>query len=612
MDKLILIPLLMGLLAAIVRHSATVRVLSLIASALLLGQTAWMYMHFETIEIWQWIWTDSLTLIFAPSQTGLLFAGLLWALAFLMSLPVLRERMSWTWFWIAMFGASIALLSKDAISFFMGWEVMTWSVFLVLLRAESLTKSQLMSYLLYGVGAGFALLASFVLLKFDAPSFALSDLALALQGLPMESQLVHFVLLWGAFLVKIATMPLHLWLPGTYENAPDRFTMFLSAALSKMGIFGAIVIPFAWFLPILSSWPFFVGTSIPSNLLAWMGGITSFAATFMAIRQKGAKALLAWSSVAQLGYALVGLGLANSLGLAGAVYHSLNHGLINALLFLAVASVIHQTGTDRFDHLGAMISRMPIAFLAVLMGIIGLAGMPPLSGFAGKWLIYNALLEQKSIPLLLVVIASSTAAFLYCYRLIYGIFLGQPTIVEPQAIKEIPWSHRIGLFLLMAMLMALGMFPGSVMPFINAILVEAGLMVLPVSGIHEVLTPIGHVAGSWVMVTFGVSFVVILLLFSLHRVKTRHVHRLDIAYAGEAPTEKTPLHFGLGMGYELDRIPWVGWVNRQTVQPIYDWCARQISGLGSSLARFYSAGPRMGIFLAIVIWIVIALVGGQK
>jgi formate hydrogenlyase subunit 3/multisubunit Na+/H+ antiporter MnhD subunit len=587
------------------------QIVSMLAGILLLGLTILSYAQVAGTSGTLGIpWGNGYLLQFAHSNLSLFFGVLLWAWTALVSVPKHKERFHWFWFWVALSGISILLLAKDGVSFFMGWEIMTWAVFLVLMHSQTVQAKNLLLYFVMGAASGFALLGSFVLLYQQACSFSLQDMGSAIQGLSLGQQMLHFVLLWGAFLIKIAAMPLHLWLEGVYVQGPHRLTVFLSAVLSKIGVYGAIVLPFAWFYPVMQHWAYFIQTPVAGNALAWLGGITSFVATFKAIQQKNAKALLAWSSVAQLGYVLTALGLHSAVGLAGALYHSLNHALISGLLFLAVAAIVQRTGTDRFTELGALISKMPFAFMAVLIGIIGLAGMPPLPGFAGKWLIYTALLQQKSIPLLLVVIASSTAAFLYCYRLIYGIFLGQPTKVKPSQVQEISWSYRIPIAILMLALMITGTLPGLIVPVINDVLAQLALPTLVHTGATVLHSGMGQIAGMQVMFTFGLAFVVILLLFSLHTVKTRHVHHLDIAYAAEVPTDTTPLHYGGGLGAELHRIPLIGWLQKRSVWPWYLWVVNHVKALGAICASFYQSGPRMAFVATVTIVVMIVVWAG--
>lgn len=473
--------------------------------------------------------------------------------------------------------------ARDLMSFFIFWEMMTWSsYFLVIMNAKNPRKTGL-TYIVLNVAGAYAMLSAIFMVYAAAGSFHFDKINHAVALMHNSKVLIIAVLFGIGFLVKMATMPLHIWAPDAYTESEDSFTGFFSGTLSKMGVYGfllffATLIGFANLKGVSS----IKDTPTIGYVIAWLGVITSVFATFRAIVQDEVKRLLAYSSIAQVGYIVTAISMGTSLGIAGGLYHAVMHTIIKLLLFITVAGVIYRTGKERFSELGALITRMPLSFLAVLFGIIGLAGMPPFGGFASKWVIYMSLLKSHHYILLVAMIVSSTAAFLYCYKLIYGIFLGHPSSPELMETKEVPaflWAAQIPLMLA---LMIFGMLPGLLVPYIDKAVASLGFATSFTStDIYTLSAALGGFNGFVVINVLGVIFVIVLIWYTLFFPKSKKLHRLDIYWAAETPDEDTPLHYGYGIGAELHRIPWVGASLRRHITTLYEKVAEQINGIAS-------------------------------
>ena len=161
-----------------------------------------------------------------------------------------------------------------------------------------------------------------------------------------------------------------------------------------------------------------------------------------AIFQEDAKRLLAYSSISQMGYAVFGLALMNHLGWLLAMMFVINHYVYKSMLFLAVGGVYKRTGTKLMYKMGGLITLMPFTFVSVLVGIIAMSGVPPLSGFGGRWLFYNGIMASDMRLPMVLIFMSGPIGFLYLFRLIHTIFLGQPK-PEYRKLKEAPiWLAR--------------------------------------------------------------------------------------------------------------------------------------------------------------------------
>jgi len=493
----------------------------------------------------------------------------------------------------------VLLLAQDFVGFFIGWEIMTWSSWLWLLRSPRTDDRTSQLYILFNLASGFLLLAGMLVFYGVTGSFALrpaTDLTAA-EGLVLVG------LLGLAFLIKVGSLPLHLWVPSSYDQAPDAVSAVLSGLLSKMGVYA--LLPLLVLFPdqpgrLFGTW---LNNSAAGYPMAWVGVVTSIVATFKAITQDDMKRLLAYSSIAQVGYITAAIGIGSALGTGGALYHALVHTLVSLLLFISVAGIIRQTGQRRFNDLGELIYRMPVSFFGVLIGIIALAGMPPLPGFASKFLIFVALIDARWLLLLAAMILSSSAAFLYCYKLIYAPFLGHANSPGARDAHEAPWPYLAPQLVLMGLLVGLGMFPGVGVWLVDPVLASLGLAPIGSPAWGQLATPYGGYDGTVLMLVFGTAFAVVtgsffLLRGNLRRAGSRH----DLSFAGEVPEPGQPLHYGAGMGRELRRIPAVGWVLARSTAGFYGGLARRTQAVAGRLDGLYSGNPQGWIQVGVLVF----------
>jgi NADH:ubiquinone oxidoreductase subunit 5 (subunit L)/multisubunit Na+/H+ antiporter MnhA subunit len=245
--------------------------------------------------------------------------------------------------------------------------------------------------------------------------------------------------------------------------------------------------------------------------------------------------------VGQVGYIVLGLAAMSHLGWVSALYHTVNHLLFKGLLFLAIAGVIYRTGTRRMYEMGGLIKKMPLSFISVLMGIIALSGVPPLTGFGGKWLLYEALIERGWYLQTAAAFMASTIAFLYCFRLIHSVFLGQP---KPRfkEIREAPAWFIIPQYILIMLIMGISFFPArllkpisrAVAPVFEATIVWKGGTALSTLGYWN-----GTILMLIVMAVFGLVFV----LLALMGPRPQKVGQFNIVFAAERPESPETTHY---------------------------------------------------------------------
>lgn len=263
---------------------------------------------------------------------------------------------------------------------------------------------------------------------------------------------VATILLVGGFGVKAGMLPLHVWLPGAHSAAPAPASAILSGVLINAGAFG-ILRTLITLYPDEGS-----GTGIPGpgQAVMWLGLLAMLLGAVIALGQRHAKRLLAWSSISQMGIILVGIGVATTggipggMGLAGASVQIASHALLKACLFLGVGAVVHQAGSAELARLGGLWQRMPITFAIMLFAGAALAGMPLLTGALGKGLVHHGF-DARTPPFAeWVFLAAAIGTAAVVTRLIVMVFLAGPSPAgRVAAVREAPRTVLVAMAVLL-------------------------------------------------------------------------------------------------------------------------------------------------------------------
>ncbi|MDN4501596.1 monovalent cation/H+ antiporter subunit D family protein [Alteromonadaceae bacterium BrNp21-10] len=306
-------------------------------------------------------------------------------------------------------------------------------------------------YLILGtIGATFLLLGIGLLYSLTG-TLNMQDLA---ERLPVasESATVYtaFAFMIVGVCLKLALFPLHLWLPNTYTYAPSIVTAFLAATATKVAIYLLIRLYFSVFgadfsaLPIQ---PIFIG----------LGLVSVFVASTVAIKQPNIKRLFAYSSVAQIGYMIIGIGIGSSLGLQATLLHLFNHALMKGALFLALAAVVYRIGSAERSGFNGLAKQMPWTMAAIVVAGLSLIGVPLTVGFVSKWYLVLASFQSGLWPVALLIVIGSLLSIYYVWALVESAYFGKaamPSNVSSSSaanlspIKEAPLSLLIPIWIL--------------------------------------------------------------------------------------------------------------------------------------------------------------------
>ncbi|MDI6839708.1 MAG: proton-conducting transporter membrane subunit [bacterium] len=319
-------------------------------------------------------------------------------------------------------GASYgAVLANDLVLFLLFWGI----ILLTLYGLLSLGSYRVATKGLFIIGfSDFCLILGIILLWREARTFSMTEIyKLPLTSGPIVSA---FVLMMIGAIAKAGSMPFHTWIPDAAESTPVPVMALLPAALDKLlGIYllARICMDFFKFIP----------NSVLSILLMFIGSSTIVAAVMMALVQHNIIKLLSYHAVSQVGYMVLGIGTGIPIGIAGGIFHMLNHSIYKSCLFLCGGSVQRTTGTSEIDKLGGLSKILPITFITCVIAALSISGIPPFNGFFSKWMVYQGVIEggmqSNGVLWILWLVAAmfgSALTLASFMKLVHGTFLGQP------------------------------------------------------------------------------------------------------------------------------------------------------------------------------------------
>jgi len=488
--------------------------------------------------------------------------------------------------------------SNDLLTLYIFWEIAVLGSFLIVPMGKEDSKKAAVIYVVTSaIGSYMYLFATFSIynkygiLEFDQVSrFLLNE---------PSNLFKWFIILFiaSAGIAKSGIFPLHTWLRITHGNAPDAFSAILSGQLVKMGSY-VLAISLSVFPSTKLLASFYSGVPLLNYILIWLGDISIIIGTFMAIRQNDMKQLIAYSSVANGGYILVGLGVMNSIGYAGGLFHVFNHAIAAAMIFLSFAAVVYRTGTTKIDEMGGLIWKMPWTFVTYLVGIISLAGIPPTSGFISKWMIFNALLTKGMFVTLTITFIGSVGSFLYVFRPLAGVFLGQLK-KKHYEVKEVSPVMLIPMLVLTLLTLFIGVYPKPVLDFIVSIENSLGIKPIEYSG-TIIKTSLGQWDTLTVFTMFAVGFIIALVLYIIFP-RGKKVELTDQYTGGEYLFNYDLYHYATGFYRFLERL----YDKHPSFEKLYGMLVSFFKSMGEIINElFYKVSPSGYVFwISIVILI---------
>jgi hydrogenase-4 component B len=377
--------------------------LSSCAAALALGAFSWAIAHGSIVEFELWSVAPSLDLRWRMDELGAFFGAIVALVAVFSSIFAVRyshpRRLDDAVYPLFILSMMAVAGAGNVFTFFVSWELMALTSFFLVL-GDGKGHSRRVAALLY-VGmthvATVLALAALLLLADSAGTQDFGGMGAVAAGPSARTSLVLLLALAG-FGTKAGLMPLHIWLPRAHPVAPSHVSALMSAAMVNTGVYGIIRVGFDFLGPGEAWW---------GVVLIAVGAVTAVLGVLYALMERDMKRCLAYSTVENVGIITVALGAALSFraggadGLAAAallagLVHTFNHAALKSLLFLGTGAIQHAAHSLDMDRLGGLLPALPLTGVAMLIGSVGLASVPPLNGFVGEWMLARSLISLAS------------------------------------------------------------------------------------------------------------------------------------------------------------------------------------------------------------------------
>ena len=358
---------------------------------------------------------DMLAFIF---RLMFIFSGAIVALISVDSPGVARKGEYYAIMLGAVIGMNFMAAAGDLIMLYLAIETTSIALYLLagFLREDDKSAESGLKYFLFGAFTSTIMLYGFSLLYGFTGRTNLYELAQALVsgGVPQAAALVSVLLVLVGFGFKVSAVPFHFWSPDVYEGAPTPITAFISVASKAAGFAVLVRVMLAVFPDLQGYW---------APLLSVVAVFTMTIGNVLALAQRNIKRLLAYSSIAQAGYALIGLAALNESGIAAVVFYLLMYTVTNLATFAVVVLASRQIGSDEIADYAGLSRRSPGLALAFLIGFLSLGGMPPLAGFFGKFFIFAAAVEAGLVWLAVIGVLNAIVGLYYYLTVLKVVYL---------------------------------------------------------------------------------------------------------------------------------------------------------------------------------------------
>ncbi|WP_350343295.1 proton-conducting transporter membrane subunit [Proteinivorax tanatarense] len=399
----------------------------------------------------------------------LMAASLLWLLVTVFSHSYLIKKEQhrsrfYLWFMITYGGVMGAIMADSLITMFLFFEIMYISCYFLVAHNSSKTAIKAGNrYIYMGVIGGLSMLLAICVLYVYTGTFNLHELSTAIDMSSSGAGNVLFlalVFMLLGFAIKAAVFPLHFWLPDAHSSAPSPASAVLSGMVIKVYIFSLIK-----FL--------YIGLGLDlinvlkvSDYLPLIAAVGMVGGSLFALRQTDIKRMLAYSTVAQVGYMVLGLGLATSLGVKASMFHISTHLLMKAALFLSAGAVMYQTGRRDIEGFKGIGYKMPITMGVFTIGALSMIGIPGVNGFMSKWYLSIAAIEAGRSVFVFVILLSSFLNAMYYLPIIISAYLKRKNDEDEHEDMEwdrLPNTMTVPLIILGTGCIILGVFPQILM-----------------------------------------------------------------------------------------------------------------------------------------------------
>jgi len=383
-----------------------------------------------------------------------------------------REHLFFTLYLILIAGLFGLVLTGDAFNLYVLLEITSITTYGLIAMGKGRAPLASFNYIIMGsIGACFYLLGVGYLYILTG-TLNMADIASRIAGLDAPAALATaFGFIMVGLWVKMAFFPLHNWLPNAYSLAPTGAGLLIAPLMTKVTVYLMIRVIFAVFTP---SYTFFQHAGVQAAIV-WVAAAAIVCASSLALAQRDLRRMLTYIIVAEVGYMVGGVWLANAQGMTGAILHIVNDALMTLCLFLAAAAIHYRTGSLRFEDLTGLYRKMPVTMAAFTVGAFAMIGIPPTCGFFSKWYLLLGGIEAGQWGYVAALIFSSLVNAVIFFRIIEIAFFRQDAHGhEPLHREEAPALLLNSLVLSAIALIAVGFGSGPLVTNIIRLAIPAG------------------------------------------------------------------------------------------------------------------------------------------
>jgi hydrogenase-4 component B len=413
----------------------------------------------------------------------LLITSVIWFLVMVYAHEYMKKEKNVNRFFLfmALTYASVlgTIMAGDLLTMFLFFEMMTICSYVLVTHSQKDESYEAgYNFIFMGLIGGFALLIAMLLLYVAVGDLTFESAIYTLRDQGNIQYWIMGLLIFG-FGIKAGMAPVHVWLPRAHPVAPTPASALLSGVMIKIGAFGILRVATSYFFPaknMVSSYtdPIWISTQNIGAFIIWIGIITMAIGVFFALQQSNIKKMLAYHSISQMGYIVMGIGIAlylgfkGAMGYSGAIYHIINHALFKSLLFMVAGVVYHHTKEYDMYKLGGLWRKLPLTATVCLIACLGISGIPLFNGFISKTLLHHGIVEASEYGssmfiyaewIFIVVSAGTVCSFI---KLFYYVFLGKMP-EQYQNIKREYSTLDIAMSAIALMIVAIGLFPNYIL-----------------------------------------------------------------------------------------------------------------------------------------------------
>ncbi len=411
-------------------------------------------------EIAGWAPPIGINLVFSPF-TGFI-AGIISLLAFLVWVYSYKFKKvefdnSQKYFVLLMLitaGAIGVVLTGDLFNQFVFLEIVALSSYPLIAFYKGRNGAEAaFKYLIVGGFASLSILLGIVLIYSQLGTLNMADIAEHIDQMPQNIKITAFVLLFLGFGIEAEMFPLNTWAPDTYSQAPGPIGSVFAGITAKAGIYAILRMIYTIF-----------NFSAAFEILLVMGIITLIVAEGIALRQQNLKRMLAYSSLGQMGLLMIAFGINTKTAIVAGMLILFNHAVIKSLLFFSGSFLVYNSKKKLIKDAYGTGKKMPLTAILFGIGAFAIVGLPPFSGFWGKFYLLTASADANLLILIALILVVSIVEIVYYFRVVNGIYFKKSENNHP--IKKPNWNASVTMIILAAVIIIVGLYPNSIYEFL--------------------------------------------------------------------------------------------------------------------------------------------------